>query len=85
MEVVNIDMAEIGSVDRPLDALNVAREKNVVVELKSGRMFTGVLKTFDIHINLVLDDAAELVDGEIKRKLGRVLIRGDSIVIVSPE
>jgi len=73
------------SVDRPLDALNAAREKKVVVELKGGRMFTGVLKSFDIHINVVIDDASEIVDGNITRKLGRTLIRGDSIILVSPE
>lgn len=81
-----IAMEETGnSVDRPLDALNAAREKKVVVEIKGGRTFTGVLKSFDIHINVVMDDASELVDGEIKRKLGRTLIRGDSIILVSPE
>lgn len=73
------------SVDRPLDALNEARGKKVVVELKGGKMFVGILRAFDIHINTVLDEADELVDGAVKRKLGRVLLRGDSIVIISPE
>lgn len=73
------------NVDRPLDALNEARGKKVVVELKGGKMFTGILRAFDIHINTVLDEADEIVDGSVKRKLGRVLLRGDSIVIISPE
>lgn len=73
------------ALERPLDALNEARDKKVVVELKGGRTFSGIMRTFDIHINVVLDDAAEIVDGEIKRKVGRVLLRGDSIVLVSPE
>lgn len=73
------------SVDRPLDALNEARGKKVVVELKGGKMFTGVLRAFDIHINTVMDEAEEIVDGSVRRKLGRVLLRGDSIVMISPE
>jgi len=39
---------------RPLDALNNARDKRVIVELKNNRQYVGKLKSFDIHINLVL-------------------------------
>ncbi len=70
---------------RPLDALNSARNKKVIVEQKNGRQFTGVLKAFDIHINTVLHNAEERVDGEVTRKLGTIFIRGDTITIISPE
>lgn len=72
-------------VSRPLDALNKARNKRVIVELKNGRQYIGNLISFDIHINIVLDNAEERVDGEIKRQLGTVFIRGDTITIVSPQ
>lgn len=68
---------------RPLDALNKAREKRVVVELKNGKQFTGLLKAFDIHINCVLENAEERENNELKRKLGVVFIRGDTITIIS--
>ena len=71
--------------DRPLDALNHARNKRVLVELKSGKQYVGKLKAFDIHVNVVLEDAEERFDGETKRKLGLVFIRGDTIIIISPE
>jgi small nuclear ribonucleoprotein len=35
-------------------------------------------------MNLVLDDAEELKEGETVRKLGSVVIRGDNVVYVSP-
>lgn len=70
---------------RPLDALNAARNKRVIVELKNDKQIIGTLKAFDIHINVVLNNAEERVDGEVKRKLGTVFIRGDTIVIISPE
>ncbi len=70
---------------RPLDALNKARDKRVIVELKNNKQYIGNLKAFDIHINVVLDNAEERVDGEVKRKLGTVFIRGDTITIISPE
>jgi len=70
---------------RPLDALNKARDKRVVVELKNNKQYVGQLKAFDIHINVVLEQAEERENGEVKRKLGVVFIRGDTITIISPE
>ena len=70
---------------RPLDALNKARGKRVIVELKNQKSFVGTLSAFDIHINVVLEDAEEMVEGEVKRKLGVVFLRGDTITIISPE
>ena len=69
---------------RPLDALNQARNKRVLVDLKNGKQYMGALKAFDIHINVVLENAEERVDGEVKRKLGQAFIRGDTITIISP-
>lgn len=70
---------------RPLDALNKARHKRVITELKNGRQYIGTLIAFDIHINMVLENAEERVNGEVTRKLGTVFIRGDTITIVSPQ
>ena len=70
---------------RPLDVLNKSRDKKVIVECKNGRQYIGLLRAFDIHINTVLDDTEERVDNEVKRKLGTVFIRGDTIITISPE
>ncbi|MBI5389020.1 small nuclear ribonucleoprotein [Candidatus Woesearchaeota archaeon] len=70
---------------RPIDLLNNARNKRVIVELKNGKQFIGQLKAFDIHINIVLESAEERFDGEIKRKIGKVFLRGDTIILISPE
>lgn len=69
---------------RPLDTLNQARGKKVIIELKNNKQLIGNLKAFDIHINTVLENAEEYIDGEVKRKLGTVFIRGDTIVLISP-
>jgi len=71
--------------DRPLDALNQARGKKVLVELKNGKQFTGTLRAFDIHINTVLENAEERVDNEVRRKLGTVFLRGDTIILIAME
>ncbi len=70
--------------ERPLDALNQARGKRVVVELKNKQQLIGKLKAFDIHINTVLEEAEEWADGSMKRKLGKTFIRGDTIILISP-
>lgn len=70
---------------RPLDALNKSRDKRVLVELKNNKQYVGKLKAFDIHINVVLDDAEEIVEGQTKRKLGTVFIRGDTIILLSTQ
>ncbi len=70
---------------RPLDALNNARNKRVIVELKNGKQFVGKLKSFDIHINTVLDEAEEMEGGKTTRKLGTIFIRGDTIILITPQ
>jgi small nuclear ribonucleoprotein len=92
----------MAEVSRPLDALNKARGKRVVIQLKiikkksvkkdDGSIemtdqrveLVGNLNAFDIHINVVLDDAEEMIDGQTTRKLGTVFIRGDTIIMISP-
>ncbi len=68
---------------RPLDALNRIRNQRVMLDLKNGKQLVGKLQAFDIHINVVLEDAEERVDGDVKRKLGTIFIRGDTIIMIS--
>ncbi len=70
---------------RPLDVLGSSQDKKVIIQLKyNGAKITGTLRAFDSHINLWLDDAT-LEDKESSVKLGKVLVRGDNIVLISPE
>lgn len=67
---------------RPLDVLGNSVDKTIIVKTKTGEDIIGILKAFDSHINIWLDDAK--IDGEKEIKIGRVLIRGDNIVYISP-
>ena len=67
---------------RPLDALNKAKDKRVIVELKNNKQYIGKLKSFDIHVNIVLEDAEERVNDVVTRKLGVLFIRGDTITVI---
>ncbi len=55
----------------------------VLVRLKGGREIRGILKSFDQHLNIALEEAEEIRNDKT-RKLGAIIIRGDSIVLVSP-
>ncbi len=68
---------------RPLDFLNESRGKRVIIELKNQKQYIGTLVSFDIHINTVLESAEEHIDGNLNRKLGKVFIRGDTIILIS--
>jgi len=57
-------------------------DKRILVKLKKGEDIVGVLKAFDSHINLWLEDAK--IQGENEIQLGTVLVRGDNIVFISP-
>ncbi len=72
------------SLSRPLDLLNAAKGKMVLIELKNGHSITGKLVAFDVHINVTLEGAEEKKDNESLRKLGNVFVRGDTIILVSP-
>lgn len=70
--------------DRPIDVLNNAKGKRVLIRLKKGEEISGILQALDLHLNMWLEDS-ELVTDENKVKLGTLLVRGDNIIYVSPE
>lgn len=69
---------------KPLDALNEWINTPVLIRQKGGREFTGVLKGYDVHMNVVLENAEEIRNEETKKYTSLVL-RGDTIVYVSPK
>jgi len=71
-------------IERPLDLLNQAKGKDVLVQLKGDKQLVGTLLAFDIHINLVMDNAREVQNSEVKRSIGLTFLRGDTIVFISP-
>ena len=69
---------------RPLDVLQQSLHKRVLVEMKGGRSYRGVLDAFDQHLNLVLSGAEEVANDVVTPHAGLTLLRGDSIVFISP-
>ena len=74
----------VNGIERPLDLLNQSKGKEVIVQLKGNQQFVGTLVAFDMHINVVLDNAKEVIDGEVKKNIGLTFLRGDTIIFISP-
>jgi small nuclear ribonucleoprotein len=56
----------------------------VLIKLRGGKSIRGRLRSYDMHLNVVLDNAEEEMNDGSWRKLGTVLIRGENIVVISP-
>ena len=74
----------VNGMERPLDLLNNSKGKEILVQLKGEKQLVGTLLAFDIHINVVLDNAKELQNGETLKSIGLTFLRGDTIVFISP-
>lgn len=76
--------SSVTSLQKPLNVLNQAINKQVMVELKGGREYRGVLDGYDPHMNLVIKNAEELIKNEVVRKLPITIVRGDNVIFISP-
>ena len=74
----------VNGIERPLDLLNQSKGKEVLVQLKGEKQLSGTLLAFDIHINVVLDNAKEVEGGAAKKSIGLTFLRGDTIIFISP-
>ncbi|KAK2875026.1 Serine/threonine-protein kinase smg1 [Arthroderma sp. PD_2] len=57
-------------------------EKRLFVQLNGNRKVLGVLRGYDVFMNIVLDEAVEEKNGGEKVPLGMVVIRGNSVVML---
>lgn len=65
--------------------LKKALRKKIKVSIKIKNHFIiGTLQMFDQHLNLIISDAVEIYErnGEKRKELGKIIIRGDSVVYV---
>ncbi|ORY19393.1 small nuclear ribonucleo protein-like protein G [Clohesyomyces aquaticus] len=57
-------------------------EKRVLVQLNGSRKVMGILRGYDVYLNIVLDDAVEEKNGGERIRIGMVIIRGNAVVML---
>ena len=63
--------------------LNELQGKRVVVKLKWGMEYKGILKSRDQYMNFLLSNAEEWINGLKKGDVGEVLIRCNNVLYIS--
>lgn len=70
--------------DKPLDILENALNKTILLKLRGNKELRGILRSYDQHLNLFLDDAELIPPGEEPENLGSIVLRGDNVILISP-
>ena len=63
--------------------LNDCVGKVILIKLRNNTTIQGNLKTFDLHMNLILTNVQDITEDKVKN-LDKIILRGDNILIVSP-
>jgi small nuclear ribonucleoprotein len=66
----------------PLDVLEKAMNQRLSLLLKDGRVIDGKLTGYDEYMNMVLEEVEE-TNGEAKKRIGTVILRGNNVVSIS--
>ncbi|KAK3166818.1 U4/U6-U5 snRNP complex subunit lsm3 [Lepraria neglecta] len=89
--------ADAVAVSEPLDLVRLSLDEIVFVKLRGDRELQGRLHAYDSHCNLVLGDVEETIyvveeDDEeeetvktLKKQSEMLFVRGDSVVLISPQ
>ncbi|MHA1340960.1 MAG: U6 snRNA-associated Sm-like protein LSm6 [Promethearchaeota archaeon] len=69
----------------PLKILRSAINSTVQIRLKDNTDYFGRLKEADSYMNMIIEDAKEVIDGNIIAKYSEIFIRGNNILFVKPK
>jgi small nuclear ribonucleoprotein len=83
-------------VPNPIEQLSKALNKTIIVKVKRNKIFKGMLKSFDMHLNILLENCqyiykTEEFDDETKQvkevkeiteDFDQIVLRGDNIIFL---
>ncbi|MCP4762734.1 MAG: ribonucleoprotein [archaeon] len=70
---------------QPLKILNKAVNSTILIRLKDSTEYKGVLKEIDSYMNMILESASEIVDGNIISRYNEIFIRGNNLLFIKPQ
>lgn len=59
--------------------------KDIILKLKGKRTIKGKLKSFDQYMNITLENATEVLEGDKIQEMGGIFIKGENIVIIATD
>ncbi|MHA1195317.1 MAG: LSM domain-containing protein [Promethearchaeota archaeon] len=69
----------------PLSILQNAQNSIILLRLKDGTEYRGLLKEIDAYMNMILEDAVEIMDGSPVAKYNEIFIRGNNLLFIKPD
>jgi small nuclear ribonucleoprotein len=69
----------------PLHILQNAMGSIIILRLKDGTEYKGLLKEIDAYMNMILQDATEIMEGSPVAKYNEIFIRGNNLLFIKPD
>ncbi len=69
---------------KPLEILTRSIDSEIIVRLKDGTEYIGILVECDNYMNMVLSDAKEMDEGDLVARFGEIFVRGNNILYIKP-
>lgn len=69
----------------PLAILQNAQNSQILLRLKDGTEYKGLLKEIDAYMNMILEDATEIMEGSPVAKYNEIFIRGNNLLFIKPD
>ena len=69
----------------PLHILQAAQNSQILLRLKDGTEYKGLLKEIDAYMNMILENATEIMDGSPVAKYNEIFIRGNNLLFIKPD
>ena len=69
----------------PLHILQAAQGSEIILRLKDGTEYKGLLKEIDAYMNMILESAVEIMDSSPVAKYNEIFIRGNNLLFIKPD
>lgn len=69
----------------PLQILQNSQGSTILLRLKDGTEYRGLLKEIDAYMNMILEQATEIIDDLPVAKYNEIFIRGNNLLFIKPD